>query len=119
MVSLNTLKPSKSRNNTECWYSWVFWPRSNRCCRRSRKRRRLDSPVRPAWNELCGLLFGSFALRDIAICEDELGDFTLLVPDGAGHRFQIPPCAVLVADAVFKFCPHSVVAGFAGQPPVP
>ena len=54
-----------------------------------------------------GLLFGSFALRDIAICEDELGDFTLLVPDGAGldSRYRHVPSLWRMQYSTFFFTP--------------
>ena len=60
------------------------------------------------------LFFGSFALGDVAIHDDQFRDLAFLIADSAGERFQNPPGTVFVADAVFELSSDSRAARLAG-----
>ena len=61
---------------------------------------------------MLGEFFGSFALGDVAIDNHEFGDFAFLIADGAGHRFEHSPGAVLMTDAILQLSADSGAARF-------
>src|SRR5690242_17456594 len=60
------------------------------------------------------LLFGAFALGDIAVDDDEFCDVTVGIADSAGIGFDDPPASVLVLDAVFEALADTALAGDTG-----
>src|SRR5271166_3900159 len=61
------------------------------------------------------LFFRLLALSNIAIDDDQLDDFTVLVADRVGDRLEGAPLSVLVADAILQPFAKSGSASFLGR----